>query len=431
MEEDWYADRIRLRQLLQAHPGWSHRACAAEIGRSLGWIKKWTKRLRAAAPDDDCVLRGQSRARKHPPPPWDARVIARILEIRDQPPEHLRRTPGPKAILYYLQRDADLPALGVLLPRSTRTVWRILSQNGRILRPARPTHEPVDRPAPLTSWQLDFKDAATVAAVPEGKRQHSVEVLNTVDVGTSLLLDAQAEEDFTAQTSVVAVAQLVRAHGLPERVTFDRDTRFVGSWSSRDFPAPFVRLWSCLGVEVTICPPHRPDKNAFVERYHRSYNSECLQVERPGTLAEVRSVTASYQEHYNWERPNQAVSCGNLPPRVAFPALPARPAVPFIVDPDAWLRTVDGRSYVRKVRENGTVLVNDTPYYVGQSLAGQYVGVQVDAPSREFAVLHQGQEIKRLPIKGLLGQPLPFDTFVTAMAEQARTERGARPVAAC
>jgi hypothetical protein len=423
MEEAWFADRIRLRHLLRTHPGWSHRARAAEIGRSVGWVKKWTKRLRAAAPDDDDVLRGLSRRRKHPPPPWDDRVIDRILEIRDQPPEHLRRTPGPKAILYYLQRDADLQALGVPLPRSTRTIWRILSQNGRILHPARPRHEPVDRPAPLSSWQLDFKDASTVPAEPEGKRQHVVEVLNTVDVGTSLLLDAQAEEDFTAQTSVLAVAHLLRAQGLPNRVTFDRDTRFVGSWSNRDFPSPFVRFWSCLGVEVTVCPPHRPDKNAFVERYHRSYNSECLQVERPGTLAEVRNVTASYQEHYNWERPNQAQSCGNLPPRMAFPTLPARPPVPFLVDPDAWLRTVDGRSYVRKVRENGTVLVDDTPYYIGQTFAGQYVGMQVDAPSREFAVLQGGQEVKRLPIKGLVGGVLPFDSFVAVMAEQARTER--------
>jgi hypothetical protein len=422
MEEDWYADRIRLRQLLRAHPDWSHRTCASEVGRSVGWVKKWTKRLRAA-PDDDGVLHGQSRARKHPPPPWDARVVNRILEIRDEPPEHLRRTPGPKAILYYLERDAELQALGLSRPRSTRTIWRLLTQYGRIVHSTRPLHEPVDRPEPLTSWQLDFKDASTVPADPEGKRQHVVEVLNTVDVGTSLLLDAQAQENVTAETSVQAAAQVLRSQGLPNRVTFDRDTRFVGSWSNRDFPSPFVRFWTCLGVEVSICPPRRPDKNAFVERYHRSYNSECLQRERPGTLEEVRTVTATYKEHYNWERPNQAQSCGNRPPRVAFPDLPARPPIPLLVDPDAWLQTVDGRSYVRKVRENGTVLVDDIPYYLGSTLAGQYVGMQVDASSREFVVLYHGQEVKRLPIKGLVGAVLPFDQFVAVLAEQARTER--------
>lgn len=44
---------------------------------------------------------------------------------------------------------------------------------------------------PLTAWQLDFKDASTVPPDPDGKRQQVVEVLNTVDTGTSILLNAQ------------------------------------------------------------------------------------------------------------------------------------------------------------------------------------------------------------------------------------------------
>src|SRR4051794_32044247 len=55
----------------------------------------------------------------------------------------------------------------------------------------------------------------------------------------------------------------------------------------------------------------------------------------------------AYREHYNYQPPNQALSCGNRPPRVAFPALPARPSVPLLVDPDTWLETIDGRGYVR------------------------------------------------------------------------------------
>ncbi|HET8852665.1 MAG TPA: integrase core domain-containing protein, partial [Ktedonobacteraceae bacterium] len=31
--------------------------------------------------------------------------------------------------------------------------------------------------------------------------------------------------------------------------------------------------------------------NAFVERYHRTYNQECLQVHRPHTLDQVREIT--------------------------------------------------------------------------------------------------------------------------------------------
>jgi hypothetical protein len=42
----------------------------------------------------------------------------------------------------------------------------------------------------MAVWQLDFKDVSTVPADPEGKRAHVVEVLNTVDTGTSMLLNA-------------------------------------------------------------------------------------------------------------------------------------------------------------------------------------------------------------------------------------------------
>jgi hypothetical protein len=291
-----------------------------------------------------------------------------------------------------------------------------MRQHGRIIRAHRPDREPVERPAPLTSWQLDFKDASTVAADPGGKRAHVVKTLNTIDIGTSILLGAQVREDYTAETSLQAVADLVRDQGLPDHITFDRDPRFVGSAKACDFPAPCVRFWACLGVDVTICPPHRPDKNAFIERYHRSYNQECLLVARPTTVAHMREVTASYKEHYNDERPNHALRCGNQPPRVAFPALPARPSVPLQVDLDAWLHTIDGRAYVRRVQDNGCAPVGDASYYAGRDLVGQQVAFQVDAAAREFIVLHAGGERGRVPIKGSVQRIMSFDDFVGPLA---------------
>jgi hypothetical protein len=110
-----------------------------------------------------------------------------------------------------------------------------------------------------------------VPADPEGKRAHVVEVLDTVDVGTSIRLDAQVREDFTAETALAVAAQTVRTYGLPVQVSVDRDPRFVGSQQQRDFPSPFLRFWLCLGVRVAVCPPRRPALNAFVERYHRTF----------------------------------------------------------------------------------------------------------------------------------------------------------------
>jgi hypothetical protein len=253
MEAQWVADRQLLRTLLVSRPDWTRRDLAQALGRSLGWVKKWIKRLQNAPADDSMVLRSLSRARKHPPPSLSQSVIEHILDIRDHPPQNLGRIPGPKAILYYLCQRASTTLAGQRLPRSTRTIWHILRQHQRIQLPRDRIHQPIQRPEPLQHWQLDFKDASTVAPEQDGKQQHVVEILNTVDVGTSILLAAQPRPDFTMATAIEAVASTIEEYGLPDLVTFDRDTRFVGSSTQRDCPSPgaaFLAVFRSTGPDL-------------------------------------------------------------------------------------------------------------------------------------------------------------------------------------
>lgn len=420
MDAQLIVDRRRLRCLLDTRPDWKLQDLADAIGRSLSWVKKWVKRLRQAAPDDQAVFVGHSCVRHTPPPKLSQLVIDRILSIRDHPPHNLGRVPGPKAILYYLNQEASTSLQDHYLPRSTRTIWRILHQYQRIEQPPQRKHQKIERPEPMQSWQLDFKDASTVPAEQEGKQQHVVEVFDAVDVGTSILIAAEARSDFTMATAIETAAAIVSEHGLPARVTIDRDPRFVGTSHQRESPSAFLRFWLCLGVEVSITPPRRPDLNGFVERYHRSYNEECLQVHQPGDLETVRSVTASFKQHYNYERPHQGLSCNNQPPCVAFPELPARPAIPVTVDPDRWINSLDGKSYVRKVQKDSSVTLG-TRYYATQALIGQEVTLQIDASDRTLVMRYEGQELKRVPIVGSGRGRMPFAQFVEQLCFEART----------
>jgi hypothetical protein len=175
-------------------------------------------------------------------------------------------------------------------------------------------------------------------------------------------------------------------------------------------------------VAVHVNPPHRPDLNGYVERYHKTYEYECLRVHRPATLEQARGVTAAFRRHYNEERPNQARSCANRPPCVAFPELPTRPPLPAEVNPDAWLRLVDGRLYARTVQPGGDLLVEHGRYYVGKRLAGQRVAVAVAAGERALLVRHRGAVVKRLPLRGLHGAPLPFERYLALMEHEARAD---------
>jgi hypothetical protein len=268
MEAVYYAARGNLRRLMGLHPQWTHQQYAQTVGMSRGWVKKWKKRLQEAESEDEQVLHSHSRARKQPPERISQSVIDRILQMRDEPPEGLRRTPGPKALLYYLPRDEQVQ--GERLPRSSRTIYRILHLAGRVAQRQPHVQEPLERPAPMSLWQLDFKDATTVPPEVDGKQQHVVEVLNVIDEGTSVLVDAQVRADFHAETTVEAVAELFVRQGLPQVVRLDRDVRFVSSPSGSDFPSALVRFCECLGVGVLLCDPHHPQQNGFVERYHRT-----------------------------------------------------------------------------------------------------------------------------------------------------------------
>nr|WP_040441786.1 hypothetical protein [Ktedonobacter racemifer] len=180
MEEEWMRDRARLRELLIRFPHWRLLDYAQAVGRSISWVKKWRRRLRQADPHDPQVLLSFSRAHHAPCPSWDRQVEERIVEMRQTPPEHLHRVPGPRTLLYYLLRDEELQRLQLPLPRSTRTVWKILHKHGCILDHSTLKKQPLESRAPLEEIQMDFKDVSTVLANEhqEGKRQHVVEVCN-------------------------------------------------------------------------------------------------------------------------------------------------------------------------------------------------------------------------------------------------------------
>ena len=312
MEADWRADRARLRELYQENNHRGIRDFATTLKRSVGWVVKWLKRFRADPDADDSVL---DRQRSQASSCLSQPVMTTILDIRDNPPDNLQRTPGPKAILYYLSKDPNLE--GEYLPGAASTVYRVLKEAGRILTRGR-LREPLERPDPMTLWELDFTDVGTVVPDPEGKKAHAVETLNVVDAGTSILVGCTSREDFNAETALLEGVELVKRAGVVAAVRIDRDPRFVGCPQQGDFPSAFVRFWLCLGVRVIICDPRRPQDKPFVERLNGTYQREFVEVKRPTTLAETQEGNKQFEQHYNEERPHQGTACNNQAPAQAL-----------------------------------------------------------------------------------------------------------------
>ena len=422
MEEQWIIDRAKLHRLLREKPHWTNQQYADACGRCRSWVKKWKKRLRGRILVDERVLHSQSRARKTLPEPYHPEVIECILALRDQPPIEVPRKIGPRTILYFLHHDQMLANKGHRLPRSSSTIWKILDQHQRIIRQPKVVSLPFERPEPMDTWEIDFTDVSGAKAQHDQKIAHQVEAFAVVDRGTSILVDLQVSDSYQAKTALVAMASTLIQHGLPKRMVFDRDPRFIGSWSADDFPSAFMRFLMCLDIAVDVCPPRRPDLKPFVERYFRTLNSECVQIKHPANVTQAREVFEAHHFTYNHERPHQATVCGNRPPYKAFTQLPRLPHIPETLDPDQWLAHYHTRLYKRRVDHSGRVQIDKHRYYIQRRLAGRYVVCKLNADHRVFDVILDNKTIKTIPLKGLYDEPMLFGDYLDMMMKEAEAE---------
>src|SRR5260370_18165811 len=117
------------------------------------------------------------------------------------------------------------------------------------------------------------------------------------------------------------------------------------------------------------------------------------------------------------------ISCGNQPPRVAFPHLPSLPRVPDLVNPDAWLSRVKGQHLVRRVNRQGFVKVDLYPYYISSKLAGQRVTLSIQATEQSLQVVYPQEYRRSLPLKGLHQRALPYQEYLELMQREASTQQ--------
>jgi hypothetical protein len=243
-----------------------------------------------------------------------------------------------------------------------------------------------------------------------------------VDRGTSRVVHIEGCAGYQADTALEAVMRLFTINGLPKRLRFDRDPRFVWSWSADGYPAPLVRLLQVLGVEPVICPPRRPDKKPYVERCVRTFKHEWLDRFSLDTMADVYEVLAAFPHYHNAQRVHLGRTCAGRTPDEAFPQLPVLPALPEAVQPNRWLETYHGRIFRRRIRSNGTIQIDKHIYYINYKRAKQNVLVHLDAHRRCLWISWEGLKLpKRLPLQGLQSEYLDLGTYLRVLQDEARS----------
>src|SRR5207244_9273848 len=71
------------------------------------------------------------------------------------------------------------------------------------------------------------------------------------------------------------------------------------------------------GHRCAVHPAGNPDRNAFIERFNKSYRDEVLDAYVFESAEQVREVTETWLQEYNEERPHD--SLGRVPPLMFMP----------------------------------------------------------------------------------------------------------------
>ena len=166
----------------------------------------------------------------------------------------------------------------------------------RLVRPMQPLDAPL---WPNEIWSLDFMSDSLY----QGRRFRT---LNILDEGVREALAIEIDTSLPAQRVVRVLQQLETWRGLPKAIRLD---------NGPELTSQYLTDWcKDKGIELRFIQPGKPNQNAFIERFNRSYRTEVLNGWLFTSLEEVREVTHQWLQSYNEERPHDAL--GSLPPAV-------------------------------------------------------------------------------------------------------------------
>jgi putative transposase len=167
-----------------------------------------------------------------------------------------------------------------------------------------PTRDPqplVVPMAPNQVWSADFMSDALYG----GTRFRT---FNVLDDFNREVLAIEIDTSLTSERLIRVFEQLKAERGLPDMLRTDNGPEFLGM--------VFTDWCKANGIFIDYIEPGKPNQNAYIERFNRSYRNEVLDAWLFNNLAEVREMTWYWMLEYNEERDHDGL--GGLTPAEAL-----------------------------------------------------------------------------------------------------------------
>ena len=161
---------------------------------------------------------------------------------------------------------------------------------------------------PNRCWALDFMHDALYC----GRRFRT---LNVIDEANRECLAIEIGTSIPSTRLVRVLNRLVDCYGSPDAIRMDNGPELVSQ--------AFTDWATAQGIELRYIQPGKPNQNAFIERFNRTYRTEVLNAHLFTNLQQVQAITEQWLIDYNEYRPHE--SLGGLPPALFMPRLTSAP----------------------------------------------------------------------------------------------------------
>ena len=132
---------------------------------------------------------------------------------------------------------------------------------------------------------------------------------NLIDESNREALGIEVGTSIPSARVIRILNRMIELYGKPEALRIDNGPEFVA--------AAFEEWCQERGIARLYIEPGKPDQNAFIERFNRTYRNEVLDQYVFESVSQVQLLTDDWLIIYNRERPHD--SLGRVPPLTYLP----------------------------------------------------------------------------------------------------------------
>ncbi len=145
---------------------------------------------------------------------------------------------------------------------------------------------------PNLTWSMDFMEDR----LENGRK---IRVLNVIDDYNREALAIEIEYSFPSERVVKVVEQLIEWRGKPKEIRTDNGTEFIAK--------AFEGFCENAGITHVKTQKGKPNQNAYIERFNRSYREDVLDANIFEAMEQVRKLSANWMDDYNNNHPHASL----------------------------------------------------------------------------------------------------------------------------